>query len=179
MEAAGFAYDSSLMADDDPYELLEEGRPTGVVELPPEWIRDDFPYFNMDRFSGLRPHTPPESVLGIWQAEFDGALAEGGLFLLTMHPHVIGPRSRMAMLEELIRSMRSFSGGRYVDHVQVAAYGKAEEIRKGGEPWKAPSRLSSHSSPNHSRPATHRAEKTVSAWATTSLASRPMPRSPR
>jgi peptidoglycan/xylan/chitin deacetylase (PgdA/CDA1 family) len=122
----GLLYDSSLMADDEPYELLEEGKPTGVVELPVEWIRDDYPYFNMDRFSGLRPHTPPESVLGIWQAEFDGALAEGGLFLLTMHPHVIGHRSRMAMLEELIRYMRSFSGVWFATHAQVAAYVKAQ-----------------------------------------------------
>jgi peptidoglycan/xylan/chitin deacetylase (PgdA/CDA1 family) len=122
----GLLYDSSLMADDEPYELLEEGQPTGVVELPVEWIRDDYPYFGMDRFSGLRPHTPPESVLGIWQAEFDGALAEGGLFLLTMHPHVIGHRSRMAMLEELIRYMRSFSGVWFATHAQVAAYVKAQ-----------------------------------------------------
>ena len=34
-------YDSSLMADDDPYELEDQGEPTGIVELPPEWIRDD------------------------------------------------------------------------------------------------------------------------------------------
>ncbi len=37
----GLLYDSSLMADDDPYELEADGEPTGVVELPPEWIRDD------------------------------------------------------------------------------------------------------------------------------------------
>lgn len=51
----GLSYDSSLMADDDPYELLEDGEPTGVVELPVEWIRDDYPYWAMDRFGGLRP----------------------------------------------------------------------------------------------------------------------------
>lgn len=122
----GLLYDSSLMADDEPYELLEDGKPTGVVELPVEWIRDDFPYFNMDRFSGLRPHTPPEAVLDIWQAEFDGALAEGGLFLLTMHPHVIGHRSRMRMLEELIRYMRSHSGVWFATHADIAAYVKAQ-----------------------------------------------------
>ena len=47
-------YDSSLMADDKPYELLEHGEPTGVVELPVEWIRDDAVYFMMHRFGGLR-----------------------------------------------------------------------------------------------------------------------------
>ena len=33
----GLLYDSSLMADDEPYELLEDGQPTGAVELPVEW----------------------------------------------------------------------------------------------------------------------------------------------
>ncbi len=122
----GLLYDSSLMADDDPYELLEDGEPTGVVELPVEWIRDDYPYFNMDRFSSLRPHTPPSAVLEIWKAEFDGALAEGGLFLLTMHPHVIGHRSRITMLEALMRYMRSFNGVWFATHAQVAAYCKAQ-----------------------------------------------------
>ncbi|HVB67701.1 MAG TPA: polysaccharide deacetylase family protein, partial [Acetobacteraceae bacterium] len=36
----GLLYDSSLMADDDAYELTQDGQPTGIVELPPEWIRD-------------------------------------------------------------------------------------------------------------------------------------------
>ncbi len=120
----GLLYDSSLMADDEPYELLEEDQPTGVVELPVEWIRDDYPYFGMDRFANLRPHTPPESVLGIWKGEFDLALQEGGLFLLTMHPHVIGHRSRMVLLENLIRYMRSFSGVWFATHEQIARYVK-------------------------------------------------------
>ena len=43
IEELGLAYDSSLMADDEPYELLADGRPTGIVEIPVEWIRDDAP----------------------------------------------------------------------------------------------------------------------------------------
>ncbi len=33
---AGFLYDSSLMASDDAYEVLLDGKPTGVIELPIE-----------------------------------------------------------------------------------------------------------------------------------------------
>src|SRR5581483_8927280 len=109
-------YDSSLMADDDPYELTEDGEPTGIVELPPEWIRDDAVYFNMVRFSALRPYTPPSAVEEIFRAEFDVALEEGGLFLLTMHPHVSGHRSRIVMLERLIRHMKATGGGRRGDN---------------------------------------------------------------
>ncbi len=118
----GLLYDSSLMADDEPYELLENGEQTGVVELPVEWIRDDAVYFNMDRFSALRPYTPPSSVLEIFKAEFDGAYEEGGLFLLTMHPHIIGHRSRVRMLEELIRYIRSHDGVWFATHAEVARY---------------------------------------------------------
>ena len=115
-------YDSSLMADDDPYELVADGTPTGVVELPPEWIRDDAVYFNMQRFSGLRPYTPPSAVEEIFRAEFDGAWEEGGLFLLTMHPHHSGHRSRIALLERLIRHMKAKGGCWFATHAQVARW---------------------------------------------------------
>lgn len=118
----GLLYDSSLMADDDPYELLHDGEATGIVELPVEWIRDDAVYFNMNRFQALRPYTPPTAVLDIFRREFDRAHAEGGLFLLTMHPHVIGYRSRIFILEELIAHMRAQSGVWFATHAMVARH---------------------------------------------------------
>ena len=122
----GLSYDSSLMADDEPYELLEDGQPTGVVELPVEWIKDDAPYFNMHRASGLRPHTPLSAVLEIFKAEFDGALAERGLFLLTMHPHIIGHRSRLTILEALIRHIKATPDVWFATHEEVARYCKEQ-----------------------------------------------------
>ena len=121
----GLLYDSSLMADDEPYELLEDGKPTGIVELPVEWIRDDAPYFNMDRFTSLRPYTPPSSVLEIFKAEFDGAYKDSGLFLLTLHPHISGHRSRIVILEELIEYIKSFKDVWFGTHAEIAAYCKS------------------------------------------------------
>ncbi len=120
----GLLYDSSLMADDDPYELMDQGMPTGIVELPPEWIRDDAVYFNFLRFSALRPYTPPSAVEEIFTAEFDGAWDEGGLFLLTMHPHFIGHRSRLPLLERLIRHMKAKGDCWFATHAQVARWCK-------------------------------------------------------
>lgn len=128
----GLLYDSSLMADDDPYELLEDGEPTGIVELPVEWIRDDAVYFNMHRFQALRPYTAPQTVLDIFRREFDRAYAEGGLFLLTMHPHVIGYRSRISILEELIRHMKSQRDVWFATHADVARHVRGDERRGGG-----------------------------------------------
>ncbi|HEY3464741.1 MAG TPA: polysaccharide deacetylase [Amycolatopsis sp.] len=115
----GLKYDSSLMADDDCYELLEHGEPTGVVELPVEWIRDDAPYFMMDRFASLRPYTPPRGVLSIWRDEFDAAHAEGGIFQLTMHPHIIGHRSRLAVLAELLDHIGGHDDVWFATHAQI------------------------------------------------------------
>jgi len=121
----GLLYDSSLMADDEPYELIDDGEPTGIVELPVEWIKDDAPYLNMNRATAIRPYTAPSAVHEIFRAEFEGALAEGGLFLLTMHPHIIGHRSRIAMLDELIRYMKGVPDVWFATHEEVARYCKA------------------------------------------------------
>ncbi len=118
----GLLYDSSLMADDDPYEILEAGEATGMVELPVEWIKDDAVYFPMDRGTTLRPYTAPSSVYEIFQGEFDGAYADGGLFLLTMHPHIIGHRSRLAILARLIEHMKGHEGVWFATHKEVAEY---------------------------------------------------------
>ncbi|UUZ64788.1 polysaccharide deacetylase [Polaromonas sp. P1-6] len=107
----GISYDSSMAADDDCYELEMNGEPTGVVEIPFDWVRDDAVYFLMHRFQGLRPYTSPSQVFDIFKRELDAAYEEGGLFELTMHPHVITNRSRIWILEELIRYAKSLPGG--------------------------------------------------------------------
>ena len=118
----GLRYDSSLMADDDPYELIHNGAPTGMVEIPVDWIRDDAPYFVMARFDGVRPYTPPRQVLTIWQDEFRAAVAERGLFQLTMHPHIIGHRSRIAVLRELVEEIHGTEGVWFATHASIADY---------------------------------------------------------
>ena len=122
----GLLYDSSLMADVDCYELLLDGEETGVVELPVEWIRDDAVYFNMNRFASLRPHTAPAEVFDIFRRELEGAYREGGLFQLTLHPHIIGHRSRIWILEELIRHARAQSSVWFATHAEVVRHVKRE-----------------------------------------------------
>ena len=116
----GFAYDSSLMADTEPYELLADGAPTGIVEIPVEWIRDDAPYLAMNRYTGLRPYTPPRQLFTIWRDEFDEAHRAGGLFQLTCHPHIIGHRSRIVVLRELIEHIQQHSDVWFATHRDIA-----------------------------------------------------------
>jgi peptidoglycan/xylan/chitin deacetylase (PgdA/CDA1 family) len=118
----GLLYDSSLMADVDCYELLLDGRPCGVTELPVEWIRDDAAYLVMDRWGGLRPQIAPSDILDIFRREFDAAHDEGGLFQLTMHPDIIGHRSRLWVLDELIAHIRSRGDVWFATHEAVVRH---------------------------------------------------------
>jgi peptidoglycan-N-acetylglucosamine deacetylase len=125
VKEAGFLYDSSLMASDDAYEITLDGRPTGVIELPIERILDDAPYFGAA--SGSMPS--PELVDQVYRAEFDVAYQEGGLYVLTMHPHVTGHRSRVLWLEKLIVYMKSKPGVWFATHEEVASYVKRNAAR--------------------------------------------------
>jgi peptidoglycan-N-acetylglucosamine deacetylase len=120
----GLLYDSSLMADEDCYELLLDGESTGIVELPVEWIRDDAVYFMMHRFQSLRPYTPPKDVLDIFLRELDAAYEAGGLFQLTLHPHIITPRSRIWILEEVIKHAKAKGDVWFATHAEIAAFVK-------------------------------------------------------
>jgi peptidoglycan-N-acetylglucosamine deacetylase len=124
----GLLYDSSLMADEDCYELLLNGESTGVVELPVEWVRDDAVYFWMHRGQSFRPYTGPATVLDIFLREFDAAYEDGGIFQLTMHPHVIGYRSRIWILEEVIRHALSRSRVWFASHAEVVAWAKQHAV---------------------------------------------------
>ena len=101
-----FLYESSLFADDRPYELMQNGEPTGFVELPVDWILDDAPFFNP---LGNR-YMNPRDILQVWIDEFDRAWEERTMFLLTMHPHVIGHRSNIVALEGLIQHIKTKEG---------------------------------------------------------------------
>lgn len=118
---AGFLYDSSLMASDDPYEIWLDGQPTGIVELPIERILDDAPYFGAA--NGSLPS--PDLVDKIYRDEFDVAYEEGGLFVLTMHPFYTGHRSRALWLDKLIAYMKTKPGVWFATHEDVANYVKS------------------------------------------------------
>jgi peptidoglycan-N-acetylglucosamine deacetylase len=121
---AGFLYDSSFMAMDDPYELLESGQKTGMIELPINWIADDYPYYEPEAAGSL---PDPQLVFDVYKGEFDAAYQEHGMFILTLHPHITGHRSRIQTLDKLILYMKSKPGVWFATLEQVA------DFLKGGE----------------------------------------------
>jgi len=117
LRKANFEYDTSLMAMDEPYELMSNGQPTGIVELPVDWIQDDGLYFGP---TGTMPSA--ELVFQTFREEFDRAYQEGTMFMLTMHPHVIGHRSRIGHLEKFISYMKSKPGVWFATGEQIAEF---------------------------------------------------------
>lgn len=118
----GFTYESSMMSDDRPYELLQDGQPTGIVEIPVEWILDDAPLFNPQG----NAYASPRDVAQVWMDEFDKAWEEGTMFVLTMHPHISGHRSRIVALEKLIDHMKAKGKVWFATHRAAAEYVKKE-----------------------------------------------------
>jgi peptidoglycan-N-acetylglucosamine deacetylase len=119
---AGFLYDSSMMAMDEPYELMADGKPTGMIELPIEWILDDFPYYSGNAQGSL---PSPEAVYQIYKDEFDVAYDERTMVIITLHPHVSGHRSRLTQIERLIAYMKSKPGVWFATLEQIANAVKA------------------------------------------------------
>ena len=121
---AGFLYDSSLMAMDEPYEVMSNGQATGLVELAIDWTLTETPYLGR---GGTLPS--PDRLFQLYKEEFDGAYEEGTLFVLTLHPHVTGHRAPMRYLDELIRYMKSKPGVWFATGEQIARYVKTAELR--------------------------------------------------
>jgi peptidoglycan-N-acetylglucosamine deacetylase len=119
IKKAGLLYDSSMMGLDEAYEIDAHGKPTGIVELPVEWILDDAPYFGAN---GALPI--PELIFKTYRDEFDVAYKEGTLVMLTFHPHVSGHRSRIVQMEKLFEYIKAKPGVWFGTAEQVARYVK-------------------------------------------------------
>ena len=121
LEKLDFLFDSSLMADDRPYEIVADGKPTGLIELPVEWIRDDATLIDPrgDNF------TTPRAWLASLIDDFELAHEEGTMFSVTMHPRTIGHRSRIVVLRELIEHIQAKGGAWFATHRSAAECARA------------------------------------------------------
>lgn len=118
MKELGFLYDSTFMADDLPYELIVNGKPSGLIELPP--------VFNLsDTTLTIAPNRSlytPREVLQQAKDAFDQTYEEGGMMIFVVHPHVSGRTSRIVLLKELIAYMKQRDDVWFATHKQAAEY---------------------------------------------------------
>jgi len=119
IQKKGFLYDSSLQALDEPYEIVSRGKPTGLVELAIDWTLTETPYLGQN---GRMPS--PTLLYQLYKEEFDGAYAEGTMFVLTLHPFLTGHRAPMQHLDEFVAYMKSKPGVWFATGSQIAQYVK-------------------------------------------------------
>jgi peptidoglycan/xylan/chitin deacetylase (PgdA/CDA1 family) len=109
LEEHGLLYASQFMDDIAPYR--HPGR--RLIELPVQWILDDWPHFGWHTGDSARTIKGTREVEEIWSEEFLGIHERGGSTILTMHPQVTGRPSRVALLGRMIDLLQS-SGGVWI-----------------------------------------------------------------
>ena len=141
LEQNGFLYDSSMLGDDfTPYYArtgikapidapYDFGTPPDIVEMPFSWSLDDHPVFEHTRSRrGVNPGlSDPDRVFQIWAGDFDYLYEKQktGVFILTLHPQVIGRGHRMLMFERLIKHFKARDGVTFSTMEAYAAAWKA------------------------------------------------------
>lgn len=116
LEKHGFSYSSNLMDDVRPYVHTDHD----IVELPVHWTLDDAAHFWFSSASWSKTIRTAAEVRDLWEEEFAGYSALGGLFMLTMHPQIIGRPGRLLMLESFLRWLRDQPGTRFSTAAQIA-----------------------------------------------------------
>lgn len=123
--AHGFSYSSNLMDDVRPYRHPDHD----LVELPVHWTLDDAPHFWFDNTSWDKTIRSAAEVRTIWSEEAEGYRAVGGLFMLTMHPQVIGRPGRLLMLESFLTDLAAREGTRFLRAGEAAAQFRAGQVQ--------------------------------------------------
>jgi peptidoglycan/xylan/chitin deacetylase (PgdA/CDA1 family) len=117
----GFVYDSSLMGDDEPYLISAGSGGETLVEIPIQWINDDWPHFGFCSVPSLGfGISSTQKVFEVWSEEFAGYHEYGGCYVLTMHPFVSGRPSRIRLLDRLIQFINGFDGVWWATLEQIA-----------------------------------------------------------
>lgn len=122
MAKRGYQYGSTLKDCDWAY--VHEAYP--IVELPTEPTLDDFSwfYFSYADEATITCSYPVDYVYDIWKDNFDELANEGDkVFVLKLHPQLIGRSSRVRMLERFIAYMKA-NGAWFATCAEVAAYVK-------------------------------------------------------
>lgn len=106
---AGIDWSSSWVAGDLPT-VLPAGDGRNLVELPFHHVADDRQAFEWNFAPALpKGHSriaSYEDTLENWTWEFEGCRDEGLLWVLTVHPHIIGTPGRIGLLREILARVR-------------------------------------------------------------------------
>jgi peptidoglycan/xylan/chitin deacetylase (PgdA/CDA1 family) len=127
LQKYGFSYSSQFMADIRPYRHETHD----LIELPIQWLLDDWPHFQMGFGQMNRPVQTTAQVEALWMEELDGIALLGGHCVLTMHPQVMGRPSRVALLDRLIGRIKARTELWIATCAEVAALSEIQLPRGG------------------------------------------------
>ena len=98
-------YDSSMMADDIPYQV--QTTKGSLYEMPVHWGTDDWPQFaHYDEIGYMMPvRSPSQGLAGFWE-EFEAQYNAGGFFMLIIHPFLTGRLARWRQVEAWIKNTK-------------------------------------------------------------------------
>jgi peptidoglycan/xylan/chitin deacetylase (PgdA/CDA1 family) len=127
---AGFLYDTSLMDADVPYELAYGSEGNSLVEIPINWILDDWnQYAFIPGFSGSGLVETPQKAIELFQSEFDAMREDGGCFVLTCHPFLSGRPGRARALRKFIEYVKSCDDVWLASMEEIAAHVRAQKLK--------------------------------------------------
>lgn len=93
-----FLYDSSMMADDLPYEVVTSKG--SIIEVPPHWGNDDWPPFaHMEELDYVMPVRSPSEGVKAFIEEFEAMHEAGGFWMPVLHPFLTGRLARWREME--------------------------------------------------------------------------------
>lgn len=126
----GFAYDASLMGDDQPYML---DTPKGsLVELPAHWGLDDWPQYVQSGDLGYMGNImSPEMGFSPYVQEFDAVRKYGGLWVAVVHPFATGRLARWDVVASFLERVVDKGDVWFAPMEEIAAH--VQKVTQAGE----------------------------------------------
>lgn len=126
----GFAYDASLMGDDQPY-MLDTSNGS-LVELPTHWGLDDWPQFVQSEDLGYFGNImSPTMGFEPYIQEFNAIKKYGGLWVAVVHPFATGRLARWEVVANFLEQALAPGDVWFAPMEEIAAH--VQKVTDSGE----------------------------------------------
>ncbi len=120
-----FLYDSSMMADDLPYEVVTSKG--SIIELPPHWGNDDWPPFaHMEELDYVMPVRSPSDGVKAFIEEYEAMYEAGGFWMPVLHPFLTGRLTRWREMERHLERVVEQGDVWFAPMKDIAEYARAQ-----------------------------------------------------
>lgn len=122
-----FLYDSSMMADDLPYEVVTSKG--SIIEVPPHWGNDDWPPFaHIEELDYVVPVRSPSDGVKAFIEEFEAMHEAGGFWMPVLHPFLTGRLARWREMERHLERIVEQGDVWFAPMKEIAEYAKQQGV---------------------------------------------------